>query len=158
MTKQELKQEAEVWLCNNLHSASEEDFIKAMVDIAEPREKRIAELEQKLEQIKNEKFEKALSQIKHDREVVIEYNERLQKENAELTDELRTLRESIKDYGAGCYENGLRNGKRKLEEQIEKMKCCYNCAKWNDGECEESPKSKTFFCADFKCDNWEMFK
>ena len=45
MTKEELKQEAEEWLCNNLHSASEEDFIKAMVDIAEPREKRIAELE-----------------------------------------------------------------------------------------------------------------
>jgi len=44
MTKEELKQEAEEWLCNNLHSASEEDFIKAMVDIAEPREKRIAEL------------------------------------------------------------------------------------------------------------------
>ena len=82
----------------------------------------------------------------------------LQKQNGELTDELKALRESIKDYGAGCYENGLRNGKRKLEQQIEKMKCCYNCSKWNDGECEESPKSKTFFCADFKCDNWEMFK
>ena len=81
----------------------------------------------------------------------------LEKENERLTDELKDLRESIKDYGAGCYENGLRNGKRKLEEQIEKMKCCYNCSKWNDGECEESPKSKTFFCADFKCDNWEMF-
>ena len=43
-----------------------------------------------------------------------------------------------------------------LEAQIEKMKCCYNCSKWYDGECEESPKSKTFFCADFKCDNWEI--
>jgi len=42
-----------------------------------------------------------------------------------------------------------------LEAQIEKMKCCYNCSKWYDGECEESPKSKTFFCADFKCDKWE---
>ena len=45
MTKEELEKEAEEWLCNNLHSASEEDFIKAMVDIAEPKEKRIAELE-----------------------------------------------------------------------------------------------------------------
>jgi hypothetical protein len=45
MTKEELEKEAEEWLCNNLHFASEEDFIKAMVDIAEPREKRIAELE-----------------------------------------------------------------------------------------------------------------
>ena len=53
--------------------------------------------------------------------------EELEKENKRLTDELKALRESIKDYGAGCYENGLRNGKRKLEEQIEKMKCCGNC-------------------------------
>ena len=42
----------------------------------------------------------------------------LEQENKRLTDELKTLRESIKDYGAGCYENGLRNGKRKFEEQI----------------------------------------
>jgi hypothetical protein len=46
MIKDELKKEEEKWLCNNLHSASEEDFIKAMVEFAEPREKRIAELEQ----------------------------------------------------------------------------------------------------------------
>lgn len=46
-------------------------------------------LEQKLEQIKDEKFEKALSQIKHDREVVIEYNEKLQKENTELKEKLK---------------------------------------------------------------------
>ena len=48
--------------------------------------------------------------------------EELEKENERLTDELKTLRESIKDYGAGCYENGLRNGKRKLEEQLTKAK------------------------------------
>ena len=46
----------------------------------------------------------------------------LEKENERLTDELKTLRESIKDYGTGCYENGLRNGKRKLEEQLTKAK------------------------------------
>ena len=38
----------------------------------------------------------------------------LQKQNGELTDELKTLRESVKNYGAGCYENGLRNGRRKV--------------------------------------------
>ena len=45
----------------------------------------------------------------------------LQKQNGELTDELKTLRESVKDYGAGCYENGLRNGRRsnKLTEAKE---------------------------------------
>ena len=53
MTKEELEKEAKEWLCNNLHSASEEDFIKAMVDIAEPREKRIAELEAQVEKMKN---------------------------------------------------------------------------------------------------------
>jgi hypothetical protein len=46
-----------------------------------------------------------------------------------LQKELNALRESMKDYGAGCYENGLRNGRRKLEEQIEKMKNCKNCNK-----------------------------
>lgn len=46
----------------------------------------------------------------------------LQKQNGELADELKDLRESIKDYGAGCYENGLRNGKRKLKEQLTKAK------------------------------------
>lgn len=45
-----------------------------------------------------------------------------------------------------------------LQAQIEKMKCCYNCSKWNDGECEESPESKIFFCADFKCESWECIK
>jgi hypothetical protein len=46
----------------------------------------------------------------------------LQKQNGELTNELKDLRESIKDYGAGCYEKGLRNGKRKLKEQLTKAK------------------------------------
>ena len=58
----------------------------------------------------------------------------LQKQNGELTDELKALRESIKDYGARCYENGLRNGRRKLEAQIEKMKCCEICSH-NRGGC-----------------------
>lgn len=54
MTKEELKKEAEEWLCNNLHSASEEDFIKAMVDIAEQREKRIAELEETINKLREQ--------------------------------------------------------------------------------------------------------
>lgn len=58
----------------------------------------------------------------------------LQKQNGELTDELKTLRESIKDYGARCYENGLRNGRRKVEAQIEKMRNCANCKNYNGNE------------------------
>lgn len=69
------------------------------------------------------------------------------KENAELTDELKSLRESIKDYGAGCYENGLRNGKRKLEAQIEKMKCCYNC---------KHSRTEYEHCKTPKSEKWEM--
>ena len=60
----------------------------------------------------------------------------LQKQNGELTDELKALRESIKDYGARCYENGLRNGRRKLETQIEKMRQCGNCGNGTIGNCE----------------------
>jgi hypothetical protein len=37
-------------------------------------------------------------------------------------EELKSLRKSIKDYGAGCYENGLKNGRRKLEEQLIKAR------------------------------------
>ena len=79
MTKEELKQEAEEWLCNNLHSASEEDFIKAMVDIAEPREKQIERLSKEIDDLENMK---------------------------------------------ATFESRI----AKLEAQIEKMKCCYNCA------------------------------
>lgn len=48
---------------------------------------------------REEKYNLALSQIRHDREKVIEHNERLQKENTGL------------------------------KTQIEKMKCCENCSK-----------------------------
>ena len=52
----------------------------------------------------------------------------------------------------------LLNENNRLKNMVEKMQCCYNCKKWNDGECEESPKSKTFFCADFKCESWECIE
>ena len=45
----------------------------------------------------------------------------LQKQNGELTDELKTLRESVKNYGAGCYENGLRNGRRKVLTEAKEL-------------------------------------
>jgi hypothetical protein len=79
-----------------------------------------------------------------------------------------TLEDVYKTFPSGCTEDykilrAFEMGKQtrekriaELEAQIEKMKCCYNCSKWYYGECEESPKSKTFFCADFKCDNWEI--
>ena len=104
-------------------SQVEQAYEKGALDFAEPREKQI--------------------------QIDAEQIRALQKQNGELTDELRTLRKSVKNYGAGCYENGLRNGKRKLEQQIEKMKCCNNC---RFGYCERSSESidkngnRTFHC------------
>ena len=86
MTKEELKREAEEWLCNNLHSASEEDFIKAMVDIAEPREKLLQEKDKKIAELvsKNYKLEyqkeNLENKIEHHQEVITT----LQKKIAEL--------------------------------------------------------------------------
>ena len=97
MTKEELKKEAEEYALNQWEGNLPWSVIqKAYYDGALPREKQI--------------------------QIDAEQIRALQKQNGELTDELKTLRESIKDYGAGCYENGLRNGKRKLEEQLTKAK------------------------------------
>lgn len=43
-----------------------------------------------------------------------------------------------------------------LEKQIEQMKCCYNCSKWNEGQCENIKDGYFFHCADFGCDKWEI--
>lgn len=72
MTKEKLEKEAREWLCNNLHSASEEDFIKAMVDIAEPREKQIAELSKHIVELQKDKGE------------LVDRIKELEKENADL--------------------------------------------------------------------------
>jgi hypothetical protein len=97
MTKDELKKEAEEGFKHIKYPTYDKDiYIQAYFASAEPREKQI--------------------------QIDAEQIRALQKQNGELTDELKTLRESIKDYGAGCYENGLRNGKRKLDEQLTKAK------------------------------------
>lgn len=60
------------------------------------------------------------------------------------------LQEVVKDNDDYQAEN------KRLEQQIEKMKCCYNCSKWNDGECENIKDGYFFHCADFGCDKWEI--
>ena len=92
MTKAELEKEADDWVKEKI---KEKDFghfpvdcVEAYLASAEPREKQI--------------------------QIDAEQIRALQKQNGELTDELKTLRESVKNYGAGCYENGLRNGRRKV--------------------------------------------
>lgn len=66
--------------------------------------------------------EDAIKIYEKQQKIDTEQTQALQKQNRELTNELKSLREPIKDYGAGCYENGLRNGKRKLKEQLTKAK------------------------------------
>ena len=66
--------------------------------------------------------EDAIKIYEKQQKIDTEQTQALQKQNGELTNELKGLRESIKDYGVGCYENGLRNGKRKLKEQLTKAK------------------------------------
>ena len=130
-------------------------------------EEKTVELEKKIKKYKKQIYlkEKALARIKRDNEnlldqnamyeffyegngfykrglnnsiMIADYIEKLEKEN-------RTLE--------GCLlaeqEHALI-----LEKQIEKMKCCYNCSKWNDGECSESPEVYTM--ADFECETWEL--
>ena len=91
MTREELEQEAEEWLCNNLHSANEEDFIKAMVDIAEPREKRIAEL---IALINAERERQEKCDDVHLRKIA-----ELEKENAELKKEWQEQVQKATDEG-----------------------------------------------------------
>lgn len=103
MTKEEQRQEAEEWLCNNLHSASEEDFIKAMVDIAEPREKQLQEKDKKIAELvsKNYKLEyqkeNLENKIEHHQEVI----DTLQKENAELRKKLLDVEECFISASSG---------------------------------------------------------
>ena len=109
MTKEELEKEAKTecfMLTVNTIGIDQRDVELAYVMGAEPREKRIAELEEKLA-------------------------------NADYQLEGRDL--EIKE----------------LKAQIEKMRCCYNCSKWNDGQCADIPDSG-YCCADFVCEDWEI--
>lgn len=62
-------------------------------------------------------------------------------ENAETQQEYFGL---VRTDNTETLKNAL-NKIAELEAQIEKMKCCFNCSKWYDGECEESPKSKSLW-------------
>lgn len=120
MTKKKLEKEACNWLrkyllccncenkCNCIDSNSycEKQVLKAYVDSAEPREKRIVELERKLEQT-----EKDLADYQFNYPTIKE----LQKENAELYDNLTKAKEIIKK---------LVNGIRVLDDpKVELTNC-----------------------------------
>ena len=111
MTENEKIELFDKWYDENYDEWAEgEEGIALREELEQAFKAGIAELEQE---------NKVLAQNLEDTEIL---NKALEKENERLTDELKSLRESIKDYGAGCYENGHRTGKRKFEEQLTKAK------------------------------------
>jgi uncharacterized protein HemX len=73
-----------------------------------------------------------------------------------------TLQEEIKELedklaNADYQLEGRDNEIRELKEKIEKMKCCYNCSKWNEGLllCNDSTVRVTTY-ADYCCEDWEI--
>jgi len=112
MTKEELKKEAELFVsekwtpydfydveCNVYNDDIKEDLIETYVASAEPREKRIAELEDTNKKISIECHK------------LVDSLEKMQNKNVELIGKVAFL------------ENDLNNAKA----QIEKMECCGNC-------------------------------
>lgn len=64
--------------------------------------------------------------------------------------------EELVDIMALVSKNDLQKENEQLKEKIEKMKCCYNCSKWNDGQCADVPNDNSYYSADFVCDKWEL--
>lgn len=139
MTKEELEEEAEEFLGGML---IDPEIVKLLVHFAEPREKRIAELEKENARQKAEldaidkAGEHARQQINDAFRNKRPYWE-LEKENAELEMTIGTLR-TFSNEQATCIES--------LKAQIEKMKQCGNCGNRTIGNCEHckrKPKQKS---------------
>lgn len=70
------------------------------------------------------------------------------------------LRKETADLGF-CFDCAMEDSARVAcrrmaawkDEQIERMKCCYNCANWRDGLCDHVGGD---VMADFVCGNWTM--
>ena len=93
---------------------------------AEPREKRIADLEKENARLK-EINTHTLSRLNLDNGELIIENEKLKKENAELKDDNKACK-----FAMAMSEKAEKAKDKKIEEleaQIEKMKCCGNCNK-----------------------------
>ena len=98
----------------------------------EGRDNEIRELKNAIEGYKNQIFykEKALAKVKKEKDRIV---------HRVTKDKKRLIRRNI-EYKA----------------QIEKMKCCYNCSKWNDGQCADVPNDSSYYSADFVCKDWEI--
>ena len=125
MTKEKLEKEAVNWLrkyllccncekkCNCIDSNSycEEQVLKAYVDSAEPREKRITELEQQIENIYANHCGNCNRNI---------LNTRLKKENAELSEQLLVVSEQLRLAQEMPYSAVKKFAEEKTQEQLTK--------------------------------------
>lgn len=103
---------------------------------AEPREKKIEELERKLEQTEKDLADyqfnyPTIKELEQEKRLLGERCNQLLKDKGELTDQ-------IADIKANCdlAIEGRDIKIKELEQQIEKMKCCQNCDhyRWSNGD------------------------
>lgn len=130
---------------------------------------KIKELEKENEQLKA--FESHWEEIEEDAKAIAKENADLKEivsrsgyRIAELKheiDELKALHESDKKATSLLMQkweaerNVMKAHCKAVDEVNAKMKCCYNCANWNDGDCAKGD-AYMFFSADYKCDKWRL--
>lgn len=153
MTKEEqLKQEAEEYANNKVPKTLLpnlwERYFNSYLAGAEPREKRIEVLEKEVEQLREHNLYMFDTIALKSQQI-----EKLEKENEMLKGDLE-LWESGGCRATNLFECGV---VKELKEQIEKMKCCYNCFY----DCEDC-NSKNKDCDKCPCgtcvkhNHWEL--
>ena len=158
MTKEELEKEAEEKYCEvdrEFIACQDEGevFNIGYVLGAEPREKHIAELERNVAYY----AERAKHAELAGRDYVLKYKDlgkrclQLQKDKGNLTDRVRDLEEKL--VNADYQLEGRDLEIKELKAQIEKMKCCGNCAKRGHICVAEEMQGK--LCGKNK-DKWEL--
>lgn len=140
MTKEELKKEFEKYLKDSAdyydprEPFTDRKLLQLWLDCAEPREKRIADLENKLANVSyqlegrevelkelQEKFDKRLKRHCNTIRSLVDELERKQNAEKKLQEENEGLRIDVQNRLNVEVEN------IELKKQIEKMKCCENC-------------------------------
>lgn len=161
-----------------VHEAFLEQDLLDLQNKVEEKDKRITELEMTVGTLRTFSNEQATCIERLEKEIksLGERCLQLQKDKGNLIDKVNDLEEKLAnaDYQLEgrdleikelkvqcdcekCYSlaRAYRNDNEKLKAQVEKMKCCYNCSKWNDGQCADIPDSG-YCCADFVCEDWEI--